>query len=273
MILSYSCVRKSARITYVSVSGLQMYYEIHGSGHPLLVLHGAYMTIEAMSDLITRLAETRQVIAVEFQGHGRTGDIDRPITVPNLASDVIALMNALGIERADVFGYSLGSAAALELAITSPERVNKLVIVSSTYNSEGWYPAVLETIGNITPEMFAGSPIEEAYQRLSPNPDAFPTLVAKLTEVGIEVQSWTDDTIQDIASPMLVIVGDSDNVRPEHAFDLFCLRGGGVPGDLTGLPAAQLAVIPGATHISIIYRAQILAMLINEFLDPTSSAW
>lgn len=258
---------------YASVNELRMYYEIHGSGRPLIVLHGAYMTIESMSDLISQLAETRQVIAVELQGHGRTGDIDRPITIPNLASDVIALMDMLGIENADVFGYSMGGATALQIAITAPERVNKLVVVSSTYNTEGWYPEVLDTIGSITPEVFAGSPIEEAYQRLSPNPEAFPMLVAKLTEMGSNVQSWSDETIRGIAAPTLIIVGDSDNIRPEHALDLFHLRGGGVPGDLTGLPDAQLAVIPGATHVSIMFRTQLLAMLVNEFLDPPPPAW
>jgi pimeloyl-ACP methyl ester carboxylesterase len=253
---------------YASVNGLNMYYEIHGSGGtPLVVMHGAYMSIESMGALVTSLAQTRQVIAVELQGHGRTADIDRPLSPDLMADDIDALLQQLNIEKADVFGYSLGGATALHLAMRHPERVNKLVVTSTTYASEGWYPELLGFMDNVTPELFAGSPMEAEYQRLAPNPENFSTLVEKLTRLAKEVEDMPEEDLQAIASPTLVIVGDSDNVRPEHALALFKLRGGGVPGDLTGLPNAQLAVIPGATHITVLSRVDLLTLLITEFLD------
>jgi pimeloyl-ACP methyl ester carboxylesterase len=257
---------------YAAVNGLEIYYEIHGTGRPLIVLHGAYMTIESMAAVVSSLAESRQVIAIELQGHGRTADRDRPLSYEQMADDVAGLMQEIGIDQADFFGYSMGGNTAIQVAIRHPERVGKLVTVSSTYNREGWYPEVLALIETITPEIFAGSPIEEEYMRLAPNPD-FPALVTKLTQLSIGEQAWPAEVLQQIRAPMLIINGDSDNVRPEHALGLFHLRGGGIPGDLAGLPNAQLAIIPGATHISIMNRVNLLTLLTVEFLDaPTPEA-
>src|SRR5215212_3859054 len=147
---------------YASVNGLKMYYEIHGTGFPLVVLHGAFMTIGAMGALVPMLAEGRQVVAVELQGHGHTADVDRPLTYEQMADDVAALIGYLGIEQADVFGYSMGGGVALQVAVRHPEVVCKLVLASASYTSDGMYPEVLATIDTITPELFAGSPIEEA---------------------------------------------------------------------------------------------------------------
>ena len=146
---------------YAPVNGLEMYYEVHGTGQPLVVLHGAYMTIGMMGEVVPRLAEARQVIAVELQGHGRTADVDRPLTYEQMADDVAALIGHLGIEQADLFGYSMGGAAALQVAVRHPEVVRKLVVASASYTSDGMHPELLEMIPTITPEAFAGSPIEE----------------------------------------------------------------------------------------------------------------
>src|ERR687885_1534300 len=262
----------STRGNYAEVNGLNMYYEIHGTGQPLVLLHGAYMTIDLMGEVVPALAETRQVIAVELQGHGRTADIDRPLIYEQMADDIAALLRHLVIEKADVFGYSMGGGVAFQVAIRHPEVVRKLVVASASYTSDGMHPELLEMIPTITPEAFAGSPIEEAYLRTAPNPDEFSTLVAKLKRLDMEPFAWPPEDIRGIAAPTLLIVGDSDVIRLEHAVELFRLLGGGVPGDLAGLPKSQLAVLPGTTHFvppgfGVLDRADWLAPMISAFLD------
>jgi pimeloyl-ACP methyl ester carboxylesterase len=257
---------------YAEVNGLDMYYEVHGTGRPLVVLHGAYMTIDTMGPVVPALAETRQVIAVELQGHGHTADADRPLTYEQMADDVAALMNHLGLEDADVCGFSMGGGVALQVAIRHPEVVRKLVVVSVSYTSDGMRPELLEMIPSITPEVFAGSPLEEAYLRTAPNPEEFPTLVAKLKQLDMEPYAWPPEDIKGIAAPTLFVIGDSDAIRLEHAVELFRLLGGGVMGDLTGLPKSQLAVLPGTTHFvppgnGVLDRALWLLPMIGEFLD------
>jgi pimeloyl-ACP methyl ester carboxylesterase len=257
---------------YVHVNGLEMYYEIHGTGQPLVVLHGAYMTIDAMGEVVPELARTRQVIAVELQGHGRTADVDRPLSYEQMADDTAALLRHLGIEQADFFGFSMGGGTALQVAIRHPEAVRKLVVASASYTSGGMHPELLEMMPTITPEAFAGSPIEEDYLRAAPNPDDFPTLVAKLKRLDMEPFAWPPEDIRGIAAPTLLIVGDSDVIRLEHAVELFRLLGGGVIGDLAGLPKSRLAVLPGTTHFippgsAVLDRADWLVSMIGEFLD------
>jgi pimeloyl-ACP methyl ester carboxylesterase len=258
---------------YAEVNGLNMYYEIHGTGQPLVLLHGAYMTIEAMGEVVPALAETRQVIAMELQGHGRTADVrDRPITYEQMADDVAALLGHIGIEQGDFFGYSMGGGVAFQVAIRHPEVVRKLVVASASYTSDGMHPELLEMIPTLTPEAFAGSPIEEAYLRAAPNPENFPTLVAKLKRLDMEPFAWPPKDIRGIAAPTLLIVGDSDAIRLEHAVELFRLLGGGVMGDLAGLPKSQLTVLPGTTHFvppgsGVLDRADWLLSMIPPFLD------
>jgi pimeloyl-ACP methyl ester carboxylesterase len=258
---------------YAEVNGLNMYYEIHGAGEPLVVLHGAYMTIDAMGEVVPQLAKSRQVIAVELQGHGRTADIeDRPITYEQMADDIAALLRHLAIEKADVFGYSMGGGVALQVAIRHPEAVRKLVVASASYTSDGMHPELLEMIPTITPEVFAGSPIEEAYLRTAPRPEDFPTLVAKLKQLDMEPFAWLPEDIRGIAAPTLLIIGDSDAIRLEHAVEMFRLLGGGVMGDMGGLPKSQLAVLPGTTHFvppgsGVLDHADWLVPMIGEFLE------
>src|ERR687897_2282267 len=186
---------------YAEVNGLNMYYEIHGTGQPLVVLHGAYMTIDAMGQVVAGLAETRQVIAVELQGHGRTADIDRPLSYELMADDIAALLRHLMIEKADIFGYSMGGGVAFQVAIRHPGMVRKLVVASASYTSDGMHPQLLEMIPTITPEVFAGSPIEEAYLRSAPNSEDFPNLVAKLKQLDMEPFAWPPEDIRGIAAP------------------------------------------------------------------------
>ena len=253
---------------YAPVHSLNMYYEIHGAGRPLVLLHGAMGTIGMFVELLPSLAKTHQVIAIEQQAHGRTADIDRPLRYEQMADDTAAALRHLNIDNADVFGYSLGGGVAWQLAIRHPELVRKLVVASATYNNDGIYPEVLAGIETMfTPEAFAGSPIEAAYARVAPNPDDFPTLVAKVQQLTREFAGWSAEAVRAIAAPTLLIIGDSDIVRPEGAVELFRLLGGGVPGDLAGLPPSQLAVLPGTTHIAVVQRTDLLLAIIPAFLD------
>jgi pimeloyl-ACP methyl ester carboxylesterase len=259
--------RNTPQTGYAPVNGLNMYYEIHGTGQPLVVLHGSFMTIELLGKLVPELAASRQVIALEFQGHGHTADIDRPITYEQLADDTAALLRHLRVDIADVYGYSLGGGVALQLAIRHPQLVRRLVVVSASYSSNGVYPEVWAAIAQITPALFDGTPWREAYNRTAPSPEAFPTLVAKLTELDKTPFAWPPEAVKAITAPTMVIIGDSDGTLPEHAVDMFRLRGGGVFGDVAGLPAAQLAILPGTTHVGMLDRAEWLAAMIVPFLD------
>jgi pimeloyl-ACP methyl ester carboxylesterase len=253
---------------YAPVNDLQMYYEIHGSGGvPVVLLHGAYMTTGLMEFLLSGLANTRQVIAVDFQGHGRTADVDRPITYEQMAEDVAALMEHLGIAQADVVGYSMGGSVALLFAMRYPERVRKVVAASGQYRLDGLYPEVIAGIAtNSTPELMMGTPWYEAYAAVAPNPEDFPTLVEKLKHLDATPFAW-DEEVGAITAPVLLIWGDADVIRPEHMVDLFRLLGGGVPGDLSGLPNARLAILPSTTHVGVMNRADWLLPMITEFLD------
>jgi pimeloyl-ACP methyl ester carboxylesterase len=261
-----------AQTGYAPVEGLSMYYEVHGAGRPTVLLHGAYMTVDMMEPLLSGLARTRQVFAAEQQGHGRTADADRPLTYEQMADDTAALIRHLELDDADVVGYSMGGGIALQLAIRHPSLVRKLVLASASFTSDGMHAVALEMFPSITPELFAGSPIEEAYQRTAPNPGDFPKLVEKLKRLDTTEFAWPEDDIRAIAAPTLIVLGDSDGIRLEHALDLFKLRGGGVMGDLEGLPASQLAVLPGTSHFvppgsGLLDRADWLEPMIVAFLD------
>ena len=254
---------------FVPVDGLELYYEIHGpaDGAPLVLLHGAYGSTAMWAGFVPTLAETRWVIVPEMQGHGHTADIDRPLGFERMADDVAGLLDHLEIARADVFGYSMGGQIALQVAIRHPERVRKLVVASAPAASAGWHPEVIETASNITPELFADTPITEEYERVAPNPEGFPGLVAKLNELVGTAYAWPDEAIRAIAAPTMFVIGDSDGVPPAYAAVLFALRGGGVFGDMAGLPNARLAVLPGTTHVGVIERAGWLLPMIEEFLQ------
>ena len=252
----------------VQVNGMSMYYEVSGppQGEPLIVLHGAYMNIPGMGAIIPRLARTHKVYALEFQGHGRTTDIDRPITYPNLADDVAAFMDAVGLQKADVFGYSMGAGAGLQLAIRHPDKVNKLVVASGAYDSSGLQPEFKAMIPQLTVEMFLQTPFAEQYRKLSPTPDSFPALVRKLIATEREPISWGED-VKKLKTPVLIIAGDADGYTLEHFVSLFRLLGGGAMGDIgKPLAASRLAILPATSHTAVITQVDLLMGFIEPFL-------
>jgi pimeloyl-ACP methyl ester carboxylesterase len=258
---------------YAPVNGLNMYYEVHGASQgadlPLVLLHGAFSSIEPdFGQMIPIFAKSRQLIAVEQQGHGHTADIDRPLRYEQMADDTVALLQHLGIEKADFFGYSFGGEVVMKIAYHHPEMARKLVLAGGTaYHLEGLHPGLMEGLEDMPPEALDGTPWKEAYDKVAPNPADWATLVAKKNEMDRHYQSWTPEQIQSFKAPMLIMVGDSDIVRPEHVVEMFRLVGGGVVGDLVGLPASQLAILPGTTHVTVVYRTEWVTSMINAFLN------
>ncbi|WP_366525585.1 alpha/beta hydrolase [Devosia sp.] len=257
----------AAHAETVPVNGMNIYYEISGEGDPLVVLPGAYMTIPDMGAIIPMLAKTHKVIAMEFQGHGRTEDIDRPITYENLADDVAGLMDALDIPKADIFGYSMGAGAAIQLTIRHPEKVDQLVSASAGYDISGMQPAYTAFIPQMKPEMFIGTPMEDAWKKLAVNPDGFPAFVDKMIALEHEPLAW-EAGVKTIKSPVLVIAGDSDVITLEHEVAFFKLLGGGVMGDMGApLAASRLAILPATAHTAVINQPELLHAFIEPFLQ------
>lgn len=258
---------QAPRSGHISVNRVEMYYEVHGEGRPLVLLHGALMTIETFGDLLPSLARTRQVIAIEQQAHGRTADIDRPLSYEQMADDTAELLRRLGIEEADFYGYSMGGGIAMQVAIRHPGLVRRLVLAAAAYSNEGVYPEVLEGIEAMKAEDFVGSPWHEAYLSVAPDPDDWATLIQRIRRLDMTFEGWAPEDIRAIEAPTLIIIGDSDIVRPEHTVEMFRLLGGGVPGDLVDMPRARLAVLPGTTHVTILNRVDWVLSMVTEFLD------
>ena len=258
---------------YAEVNGLRMYYEVHGSGGtPLLLLHGGLFNIDLQfGHLIPGLAATRQVIAADFQAHGRTNDIDRPLTAANLASDVVGLLRHLGVERADVFGFSVGGAVALHLAITKPELVGKLVASSISFHPDGDRAENSEAVGSLTVDMIAGTPMEQDYRAKSPHPDKLQDLLDKLGTFNKGFEGWSDADISGMTTPTLITVGDCDAVKLDHAVTFLRLRGGDVNGDFVGVPSSQLAVFPGTTHFFGLARTELVLDVVLRYLDAPAA--
>ena len=251
---------------------LELYHEDRGSGRPLVLLHGALSTTEtSFGSLMPWLAESRRVIAIEQQAHGHTPDIDRPLSYGQMADDTVALLDRLEVGKADFFGYSMGSGIALEIAIRRPQVVRKIVLVSLTFNADGFYPGTQEQIEDADPAALDESIFQLAYADVAPDPEGWRRLVAKVNALDRDFQGWPVEEIAGIEAPTLVIVGDSDIVTPEHAVELFRLRGGGVEGDTNGLPDSELAILPGTSHLSIVERADWLASMVERFLDRSAA--
>lgn len=253
---------------YVDVGALDLYYERHGDGAPLVLVHGAFGTIEScFAGLLPRLAPDFEVIAVEMQGHGRTRDVDRPITYEGMAADTAALLEALDIPRAHFVGYSMGGAVGLQLAIDRPELVDRLVFFGGTsFEPDGLHPELIESFESFDPHELDGTNWHEAYRRVAPDPDAWTSLVVKVNELDRSGKSWPREQLEGLRLPTLLINGDADIVRPEHAVEMFRLLGGGMPGDLAGIPRARLALLPGTSHVGVLDRVDWLASMILEFL-------
>lgn len=261
----------SAKTGYAPVNGLNMYYEVHGSGAPLILLHGGLMSVAMEGDLIAQLSKTRQVIALDLQAHGRTADIDRPITCEAMGDDVAAVMKYLAIPKADVMGYSFGAAAALQLTFRHPEMVRKLVVVSTPFKRDGWYPegrAAMSQMGPETAEMMKPSPLYQTYAKIAPRPQDWPVLVTKVSELLKKNYDWSDQ-VKAIKAPTMLIFGDNDAVPASHAAEFFALLGGGqrdAGWDGSGMSTARLAILPGVTHYNITESPALVPMVL-PFLD------
>ena len=255
---------------YAQVNGMAMYYEVSGKGEPLIVLHGAYMNIPAMGDIISRLAESHTVYALETQGHGRTNDNDRPITYPNMAGDVAAFMDAVGLEKADVLGYSMGAATGLRLAIDHPEKVDQLIAASVSYDMAGAQPEFLEMIPTMAPEMFVGTPMEDAWAQYAPDPTGFRPFVERMIALEHEPLAWGED-VAALEVPVLIIAGDADMMTLEHLVEMFRLLGGGAPGDMgQPLGASRLAILPATSPTAVINQSDLLMGFIEPFLKTSN---
>ena len=257
---------------YASANSLNMYYETYGgAGKPLVLLHGGVGAIEMFGEVLSLLAEGRQVIAVDLQAHGRTADIDRPLSYELMADDIGALIKHLGFKSADVMGYSLGGGVALQTAIRHPDRMRKLVLVSTPFKRNGWYPEVLagmEQMGPEAAEPMKQTPMYQLYANIAPRPEDWPVLLTKLGELLRQDYDWSKD-VAAIKAPTLIVVGDADSVRTSHAVELFELLGGGKADagwDGSGMSNARLAILPATTHYSI-FSSPALASTVTPFLD------
>ncbi len=263
---------KPAESGYADVNGLQMYYEVYGEGRPLVLVHGSYMTIPLnWSRFIPPLAKDRRVIVAEMQGHGRTRDIAREVSYEAMADDVAGLLKHLDIDQADILGYSMGGGIVFQVAVRHPEQVRRLVVLSSTYKHDGWWPDVEAGYATFTADMFKGTPIQEQYESLGDDPAHFPEFVKKVISIDLNPYDWSTD-VKNIQAPLFMAIGDVDGVRYEHALELFRAKGGGKMGDLHGLPQSRLAILPGTTHVGMLQRTDWLIPMITDFLDSDLNA-
>lgn len=259
---------------YAEVNGLKLYYEIHGAATqgnpPLVLLHGGLGMIELLGEALLQLAASRQVIAVDLQGHGRTADIDRPIRFELMADDIAALIRQLGFAQVDVMGYSLGGGAALRTAIQHPGLVRKLVLVSVTFKRAGSYPEVLagmDQVGRAAAEFMKQSPIYQGYARVAPKPENFPLLLDKVGDLLRQPYDWSN-AVAALPMPVMLVFADADSVQTSHMVEFFGLLGGGqrdAGWDGANMPKAQLAILPGLTHYNI-FASPLLIPVVAPFL-------
>jgi pimeloyl-ACP methyl ester carboxylesterase len=253
---------------YAPVNGLKMYYEVHGSGEPVVLLHGAFMTIpNNWTGWIGELSKTRKVIAVEMQGHGRTADIKRDFSSENLADDVAALLDYLQIPSADLIGYSMGGGVAMQCAIRHPEKVRKVVSISAAFRQDGWVKEALDTFPQLTSERFKGTPVETGYKKLSPTPDEFPNFVKRVVAMAVKPYDFGADKLKATKAPMFFIHGDADGVRLEHISEMFRLKGDEIFGDMRPRSASRLAILPNTTHVTLMERMPVIVPMVNDFFD------
>jgi pimeloyl-ACP methyl ester carboxylesterase len=263
---------KPAENGYADVNGLKMYYEVYGTGKPIVLLHGSYMNILLnWTHIIPLLAKDRKVIVTELQGHGRTRDISREFSYEGMADDVSGLLKHLKIDSADILGYSMGGGVAWQFAVRHPEQLRRLVVLSGTYKHDGWWPDVEAMYSTINADMFKGTPIQKQYDSLGNDPAHFAEFVKKVISIDLKPYDWSKE-VKNIKAPVFMAIGDADGVRYEHALELFRAKGGGKMGDIYGLPQSRLAILPGTTHIGMMQRTDWLIPMITDFLDSDLNA-
>lgn len=256
---------------YADVNSLKLYYEIHGAGQPLILLHGGFGMGSMFSEILPQLSQTQQVITVDLQGHGRTADIDRPLRFELMADDIAALIRQLGFEKANVMGYSLGGGVALRTAIQHPQIVNKLVLVSTPFKQTGWYPEIVASMaqmGRSAAAAMKGSLMYQSYVSVAPQPENFEVLADKTGDLLRQKYDWSDE-VEALPMPTLIVYGDADSIPPTHAAQFFELLGGGkgdAGWDGSGMPDCQLAILPGTTHYNI-FSSPALVTAVLPFLE------
>lgn len=260
---------------HVSVNGIDYYYEIHGEGEPLLLLHGGAASFGMFMPILPELSEKRQIIGVDLHGHGRTALGERTINMKDMGDDMAALLNELKYEEpVDVMGYSLGGGVALRTAIQHPESVNRLVIVSSGFTNEAFYPEIQQQQKQMGAEMvdaMKGTPMYESYQKIAPNPDDFPKLLDQMGAVMRKNYDWSDE-IKQLELPVMLVYGDSDMFRPQYMIDFYKLLGGGqrdAGWDGQYMSQNRLAILPGRTHYDIFTAPE----LVNTVLSFLEGEW
>ncbi len=252
---------------YAPANGIKVYYEVYGEGKPLVLLHGAFYTIDMnWGQLIPELSKTRKVIAIEMQGHGHSPFSDRKLSITTLASDVEKVMDYLKIDSADVAGYSMGGSVAYQFAVLSPKRVRKLVIISSTYKTNGWLPIVNGALENFKPEFFDNTPIKAAYDQVAPDTTKWRNFLEQMFVFAKEPFNVGDSNIAKIAAPVLIISGDNDGTDKIELMKTYKLLGGGVSADLQPMPKSQLAIIPSQGHVSLMMQTTTILTYLNSFL-------
>ena len=259
---------------YANVNGIRLYYEIHGTGKPLVLLHGGLGALEMFGPNLAALGEGREIVAVDLQGHGRTADIDRPLSVDLMADDIAALIRHLKLERPDIMGYSMGGGVALQTAIRHPDVVGKLVVVSTPFRRNGFYPDILAQQAQVTAEAAEAmkqTPMYQLYASVAPRPQDWSRLLGKIGET-MKKDFDLSKEIAGIKATTLIVAGDADIFPPAHAVEMFALLGGGQRDggwDGSGQPKSRLAILPGVTHYNMAI-APALAPTVVSFLDePT----
>jgi pimeloyl-ACP methyl ester carboxylesterase len=256
-----------------AVNGIKLAYQIYGSGTPLVLLHGAFGSVEMFGPNIAALAAGRSVIGVDLQSHGRTPAADRPMRFETMADDVAALIRHLGHEQADVMGFSLGAGVALRTAIQHPSSVRKLVLVSWPFKRDGRHPEMVAGFDAMGPEIaepMKQTRMYEVYREIAPRVEDWPILVAQVTGLVKLDYDWTDE-VRGLPMPVMIVVGDADGLPPSHAVEFFELLGGGrrdAGWDRSGMTRHGLAILPRLTHYDIDV-APILATSVASFLDET----
>ena len=258
---------KPSNSGYAPVNGIKVYYEVYGEGRPIVLLHGAFYTIEMnWSQLIPELSKTRKVIAIELQGHGHSPYSDRKLSFPALASDVEEVMDYLKIDSADVAGYSMGGSVAYQFAIQSPRRLRKLVIISSTYKSSGWLPEATNAFKAFKPEFFSNSPFETAYDAIAPDKTKWTKYLEQMIAFAQTPIDLGESNVSKISSPVLIISGDNDGLDKVELAKTYQLLGGG-GSDLRPMPKSQLAIVPSQGHVSLMMQTTTILTYMNSFLN------
>jgi pimeloyl-ACP methyl ester carboxylesterase len=261
---------------HVKANGLNYYYEIHGKGEPLLLLHGGLGSVDMFRPVLPMLAQNRLVIAVDLQGHGRTPLGDREFNLFDMGDDMAVIVKALGYQQTDVLGYSLGGGVAFRFAVQHPEMVRRLALVSTPVAQNGFYPEMLPLQAQVSAavaESMKQTPMYQSYVAVAPNPADFPRLLDRIGEYMRKPYDWSED-VKRLTMPVMLVYGDSDMIRPEHSVEFYHRLGGGLKDagwTREHMSRNRLAILPDLTHYEI-FQAPEMVRTVLPFLEGKSGA-